>query len=722
MTAARRSRSRRAVRRAVAAAVALVGAAALAGAAPVAAAQDGTDLWLVTLAGPGTAGDTSPLPETMLELSMRGQQDAVLAAVGAPEPVYRWTSALNGVAVRLTRAQADEIAAQPGVVATERDTVRPLAAAPGRGSATERLVPSGRQRGGAGVVIGVVDSGLSPDSPAFASVPGLGERPARFRGDCSQSADWRASACNGKVVGGSWFLAGFGEDAVRSASSLSPRDDDGHGTQVASIAAGNAGVAVRVDDDELGSYAGVAPQARLAVYKACWTAPDPADDGCSTADLVSAVDRATHDRVDVLNLSVGGSPGFDVLERALLGAAEEDVVVVAAAGNDGERAFASHPSPWVTTVGGTTGPDRRGSVALGGGGPVVEGLMASPRDVGPARLVVGADVSAPGARIDDARVCAPGSLDAARVTGAVVLCDRGRVGRVDKSAAVERADGVGMVLANVRRQSLDTDLHSVPTVHLDRADGDAVRTWSRSHPLARVTLTSLGTDRAASQVLAWSGSGDPAGAVVKPDVVAPATGVLGAVPSDVRGTRWAFASGTSAATAITSGTAALLVDRRGWSATAVRSALATSAAPVRGTSPLRAGAGRVRAERALRPGLVYLTDPADYRAFIDGRLAGRDPEQVLNLPSVLLGAEESRTRRTITNVGGRALYFSSSARGFTHHRAVVTPAAVRLDPGESARFTLTLTARPGAPRGDDGTVVWRGGDGTRASIPVVVSR
>ena len=74
---------------------------------------------------------------------------------------------------------------------------------------------------------------------------------------------------------------------------------------MASIAAGNAQVSVQVNDQRLGSYGGVAPQARVAAYKACWTAPDPADDGCSTADLVTAVDTAVRDRVDVLNLSVG---------------------------------------------------------------------------------------------------------------------------------------------------------------------------------------------------------------------------------------------------------------------------------------------------------------------------------------------------------------------------------------------------------------------------------
>ena len=63
---------------------------------------------------------------------------------------------------------------------------------------------------------------------------------------------------------------------MRATTSLSPLDDDGHGTQMAALAAGNAGVPVRVGGERLGRFGGQAPDARLAVYKACWSAPTPA--------------------------------------------------------------------------------------------------------------------------------------------------------------------------------------------------------------------------------------------------------------------------------------------------------------------------------------------------------------------------------------------------------------------------------------------------------------
>ncbi len=685
-------------RRASMAAAAL--AVALGTLAPVhsAAAASDDDLYLVTLEGPGATG----LLDT---ITMRAEQDRVLTTVGGPDPVYRWTTALNGVAVRLTAGQAEDLRRNVDVALVQRDEVRPLAGRPARTA----LVPGlpTRDRGGAGVVVGVVDSGIAPESPVFSILSGLGRRPQDFHGTCEAGEAWPTDSCTRKILAARWFVDGFGADRIRSSESLSALDDDGHGTQVASIAAGDSGVSARVGDQRLGTYAGVAPQARLAVYKACWTAPDPRNDGCSTADLVTAIDTATEDGVDVLNLSVGGPPGFDTVERALLGAAEHDVVVVGAAGNAAGRA-AAHGTPWVTTVGATTGPVREGRVVLDDGTAFTGAMASADRVAG--RLVVGARVAAAGSKRRDARVCAPGSLDASKVAGRVVLCERGVIGRVDKSAAVALADGVGMVLANRGPGFEVADFHSVPTVHVDAAAGRDLRRYD-----GRVRLVPLGAERTPPRVARWSSAGDPAGPTLKPDLVATGSGVLGALPG---GSAWDLASGTSVAAAITSGAAALLVARHpDWSAATVRSALVTTARSLAGTPVLRAGAGRLVADPAIRPGLAYEIDPGDYRAWLTGSLPGD-----LNTPSILLTGNADTAVRTVTNVTGRRLYFSSHARGFTRHQVRVTPAALRLGPGESGTFTVTI-GRTSIPQpDDDGWVTWRGATGTITRIPVVISR
>ncbi|HEX5917595.1 MAG TPA: protease inhibitor I9 family protein, partial [Nocardioides sp.] len=111
------------------------------------------DLALVTLDGAGTSAGRAEATELLAE------QDAVLAAIGAGEPVYRWTTALNGFALRLTEPQLAALDDQPGVASVEADTIRPLA---GRTSlaAVRGAAGTPRLRGGAGVVIGVVDSGI----------------------------------------------------------------------------------------------------------------------------------------------------------------------------------------------------------------------------------------------------------------------------------------------------------------------------------------------------------------------------------------------------------------------------------------------------------------------------------------------------------------------------------------------------------------------------------
>ncbi len=671
-------------------------------------------VYLVTLGGSGTAGYDGAATGADQRAALLALQDDVLDDSGVGTPLYRWTTALNGFAVTLSPEEAQQLRDDPRVALVEENAVRPLAGSAPAAPAESRTRSS---RGGAGTVVGVIDTGIWPESSLFASVPGLGREPRGYRGSCDAGAEWGADTCNDKLVGAQWFVAGYGADNVRTTSSLSARDDSGHGTQMASIAAGNSGVSVEVPGLRRDAYGGLAPQARIAVYKACWTAPDPEDDGCATADLVTAIDRATRDGVDVINLSVGGPPELDTVERALLGAAERDIVVVAAAGNDSGSAYAAHASPWVITVGGVSADQREGRVRVAGG-PTLTGAMISSRQVGPARLVLGSDVAAAGVTDDEARGCVPGSLDASLTVGAVVLCERGGIGRVAKSDAVRLADGVGMVLANIRRGTVEADLHGVPTVHLAEAASRELIAWHADHPQAKVSLSPLGLRRSPARVAPWSSTGDPTAILVKPDVVGPAVGLLGAVPPGVRSARWDFVSGTSAATAVTSGLALRLRARHeDWSADAVRSALATTAATVRAPSLLHQGAGQPTLDRADRPALAYLVEAGDYRRWLEGSSSQAD----LNVPSILLAGDATDARRTITNVGGRTRTFTVQVQGFVRHEVVVTPASARLAPGESVTFDVSVSHAEGVSPLDDGWLTWLG-HGTRTRIPVVLSR
>ena len=648
---------------------------------------------------------------------MRRQQDVALASVDAPEPVYRWTTALNGFAVRLGAAQARTLAAEPGVALVEPEVVRRLAGTPGRGLATQRLTGPRHTHGGAGTVIGFVDSGIWPESPLFSDVPGLGRSPRAFRGDCVGGEDWPAGSCDGKLVGARWFVDGFGADRVRTSSSLSPRDDDGHGSQMASIAAGNArrhGAGERPAARQLRRRR---PAGAGAAYKACWTAPNPADDGCATADLVTAIDRPTRDRVDVLNLSVGGPDTFDTVERALLGAAEADIVVVAAAGNHGGRSFAAHPGPWVTTVGSTTGVVRRGRVRLGGGPRRSTARWPPRRGVGPARVVVGSTVAARDATRAQARVCRPGSLDA--VAGPrrdrALRARHHRPGRQVRRRRRGRRRGHGAAPTPGPGRSTPTSTACRPSTSTGPRPR-TLRRWLAAHPRGRVVAAPASASSGRRPAGPWSARGDPTAAILKPDVVAPGVGVLGAVPPSVRSTRWDFASGTSAAAGAPAEPPPCCA-----AATAGRpTSSGRRSRPPRARCPAgrrsAIGAGRLRIARSAVPGLAYSHRP-------DGvpRLAGGPPRGSSTRRRCCSRAAEQRpAHHHERRPAGHVLLLARL--GFDRHDVRVSPAAVRLAPGEAASFVIRVVRAPGALRLDAGAVVWRGATGTRTRIPVLLSR
>lgn len=663
-------------------------------------------LTLVTLDGAGTAAGRRDTAEVL------ARQDAVLTAIGAGEPVYRWTTALNGFAARLSHAQLAALDEQPGIASIEADSIRPLAGSTSLAAVSTAAVTP-RLRGGAGVVVGVVDSGIAAESPAFAEVPGLGADPEDFTGVCAEGDGWSAESCNRKVVGARWYVEGFGADRVRSSESLSPADALGHGTQVSSVAAGNAGVSVRVDGRDAGRFGGVAPQARIAAYKACWGAPDPSDDGCSTADVVSAVDAAVADGVDVLTLALAGGELIDTLQLALLGAAEADVVVVGASGNSGSSAFAAHAGPWVTTVGSAVGRMSRARVTLPDGRSWTGG--GRPTDLR-GTAVLAARSPAPGATRRHAAQCRLGALDSRLVADRIVVCERGGIGRIDKSDAVAQAGGRAMVLVNRSRGAVTADLHAVPTVHLSADAGRAFSRWVVRHPDARVRMTRVPGVPGRRRTAPWSAAGDPRGVALKPDAVSDGDAVLGALP-DSTGRSWGVFSGSSAAAAHASGLAALVAGRhQDWSAAAVRSLVVTAGRPVGGSSTLEQGSGALPG-RAPRAHLVLDVPPGAWRRALRERTLAD-----LNTSSLLLPSGRASAVRTVTNVGRRAEYFSLTARGFTSHRVRVQPLAVRLAPGQSADFRITVTG-PQTPGGlDDGYLVWLGARGGVTRVPVALTR
>ena len=156
------------------------------------------------------------------------------------------------------------------------------------------------------------------------------------------------------------------------------------------------------------------------------------------------------------------------VELAYLRAARAGVFVANSAGNSGPgRLHPGPPEPVADHGRGQHLPQRQ---------PGRRSSATVPRFVG-ASLTATLPTQTPLVALDrrwrsptadptEAALCFPGTLDPAKAAGKVVQCDRGVIARIDKSFEVKRAGGVGMILTNTSPNSLNGDLHAVPSVHL----------------------------------------------------------------------------------------------------------------------------------------------------------------------------------------------------------------------------------------------------------------
>ncbi len=608
---------------------------------------------------------------------------------------------------------------------------------------------------GEGVVVGIIDSGIWPESPSFSDRDANGklvyQQIPGWHGRCVPGEGFNAADCNQKLISAQYFTEGFGgAAAIKEAfpyEFISARAADGHGVHTASTAAGNFGVEAVIDGKNYGKISGMAPRARVAVYKTCWGISP--EGGCPNSDNVAAIDQAVADGVDVLNYSISGtSTNFrDPVEIAFLFAADAGVFVAASAGNSGPGASTvAHPSPWITTVAASTHDrDGAGSVTLGNG--VTYSGASLTAGVGPAPIVNSDTAGLAGATAAEVALCFPGTLDPAVVTGRIVVCDRGVIARTDKSLAVQEAGGVGMVLVNTSPSSLNADVHYVPTVHLSDLDRAAVRAYAAtSGATATIADSVVTTGQVLAPLMASFSSRGPLragnGDLLKPDITAPGVDVLAAYSPVAAGRDFDFLSGTSMSSPHMAGIAALMKDLYPtWSPAAIKSALMTTAYQTTQTgtpglvfgTPFDFGAGHVDPNPAMNPGLVFDAGFGDYLGFLCGTQlptsfctnAGvpvLDPSN-LNVPSIAVGALAGvqEVTRTVTNVSGRSASFAAASSGLAGMTVAVSPATFTLAPGASQDLTITIS-NVSAPLNTyrNGAVTWTSDLGHSVRIPTVV--
>ena len=230
----------------------------------------------------------------------------------------------GGVAVRLPGRDIADLGGLAGVVAVQRNPLRHTAAA----DVTARQVgaPSvwaalgGDRRAGAGIIVGVIDTGLwrrasvvrAPGRPARPPTRPTGPVAVRLRRQPRHPATGRVPRLpDHNRVGGAAFLETM---RLYNRPSAGARNSDGQRHGRGRRRGGERGDRRHQLRPVVRDGLGVAPGASIVAYKA------GDHHSLYTADVVAAIGQAVHDGVDVLNLSVGSAssdPSVDPIEVAL---------------------------------------------------------------------------------------------------------------------------------------------------------------------------------------------------------------------------------------------------------------------------------------------------------------------------------------------------------------------------------------------------------------------
>ncbi len=657
--------------------------------------------------------------------SFRGE--ALLRLGRQLKPVHRYRNALNGFATELSASEVRALRDMPEVSSVQLDEIQHLETDSGPNWIGADKIYDGSAgvvaTGGEGIIVGVIDSGVNWDHLSFSDPGETGSgwdhvNPYGSQlGLCSDPD----VLCNDKLVGVYEFVV----DDPATEETEEPnngKDNAGHGSHVTSTAAGNP-VNVTFNDVPM-LPTGVAPNANIVSYRVCYIADpsDPDDDGCQTSAILSAIDQAISDEVDVLNYSIGttvhdpwtGSPST----LAFLSVRAAGIFVATSGGNAGPNAASiGSPAnaPWITAVGNAT-HDRVFASALedifGGdttppndliGASFTDGIgirkIVHAKDFGSALCGTGEPESGEFCA-DNTGISNP--FEPGTFNGEIVVCDRGEYGRVEKGKNLELAGAGGYVLANTDDwgEVIVSDDHCLPATHIGLKDSDKLRTWLDSggnHQGALSGFSIFHIPEAGDSINASSSRGPnlpPVADVMKPDVIAPGTTILGASSED---NNFAFLTGTSmAAPHVTGGGALIKAVHPDWTPSMIASTLMMTATPElmldfdgSAATPNKRGAGRPRLDQAVNAGL-YLDETENGFIAANPRIGG-DPKR-LNLPGLVdtVCRNSCIFQRTVTDLAGGASW-SASAEGFDNGVTVsISPNNFSLADGASRALTINV--------------------------------
>ena len=452
----------------------------------------------------------------------------------------------SGMSVTATDAQIKVLAQSPSVKAVypvlRVALPKTTKSATKVSSALDQIAAVGVSQDGTGIKVGVIDTGIDYDNT---DLGGTGKDGA--------STFPTARVAYGYDFVGDAYNSDTNPNPVPDAN---PDDCEGHGTHVAGI----IGASGTGDGD---SARGVAPNVTLGAYRifGCEGSTD-------TAVILSALNRAKADKMNVVNLSLGSDfdswPSYpDAVAAANL--AKAGVVVAVAAGNSGDTGLFSAGSPAV------------GAGVISVASYEAEKIKTKAFSVGATKYAYiavdgTADVPLAATTLSLVNASTPTACDSdgalAPAGGAVLLIKRGTCGFREKVQNAIDANAAAVVIYNnvpgldsfTVNSGSDPTL-SIPAVSIGGAQGEAL---SASLTQA-MTMTWMGVQSDlvnpdGGQISTFSSAGLAADLSLVPTISAPGAKIYSTLP--VEQESHGNMSGTSMATPYIAGVAALLLQAK----------------------------------------------------------------------------------------------------------------------------------------------------------------
>ncbi|MGL4580902.1 MAG: S8 family serine peptidase [Shewanella xiamenensis] len=701
------------------------------------------------------------------------------AAIGTQlEPLTTYQYALNGIAVRMTQAQAIKMAELPEVIYIERERIEQLETDVSQALIGSPKVWDGSATGtkamGEGVVVAIIDSGINSDHASFADIGGDGYDHTNplgqgiYIGDCKTDF---ASMCNDKLIGVRSYpeiTDIYDDEKIFGATPPAKNGEDygGHGSHVASTAAGNILLDVPYVDGEVGKLegdgiatglkfaqiSGVAPHANIIAYQIC--RPGDAGDkysGCPTVPILKAIDDAIKDGVDVINFSIsgGGNPWNSATEQGFLAARNAGIFAAVAAGNTRpatatSAAITQSPystpknAPWYTSVANST-HNREVVRELEFNGKTFEFTPGS----GPVQteVIKGLPVFAGSVDATNVEGCKVFPADAFKDKIAVIkrgTCDfttkvSGALAAGAKAVIVYNRDGEG----NDRLKMASLETLNIPAVFIGNTDGVALIEAMAANPAVELTLTPTpqAISREADVLSAGSLIGPNAtNDVIVPSVAAPGSDIYAAYSDqqfghDESGTNpadFTLMSGTSMASPHVAGAGALLKSlHKDWTPDNIRSALMLTATTAQAmkkadaktvADPFDVGAGRIRVDLAAKAGLVMDESALNYE--IANPLLNGDPRK-LNVPSMADSRCVNTCTWTRTVTATQDGSWTAKGQAVTDKLALtVSPESFTLKKGASQTITVTADVTQVGADWGFGNLVLESANYPTATMPI----